>query len=144
MHLTNYSINKHNENFDRDDSDDSGSKRYNTTTLLYNKHITVHAFGFPQHFFNTSEMCEFSLISIYLQDPSPSFVIVCKQKPIRVSGVSQCPLLIEWGIFYFLPSPTILWYSLLQHSVHQWTTFFFFIYLKSFNWITAWIVFPDP
>lgn len=38
MHLTNYSINKHNENFDRDDSDDSGSKRYNTTTLLYNKH----------------------------------------------------------------------------------------------------------
>lgn len=27
MHLTNYSINKHNENFDRDDSDDSGSKR---------------------------------------------------------------------------------------------------------------------
>ena len=40
MHLTNYSINKHNENFDRDDSDDSGSKRYNTTTLLYNKHIS--------------------------------------------------------------------------------------------------------
>ena len=34
MHLTNYSINKHNENFDRDDSDDSGSKRYKTTTLL--------------------------------------------------------------------------------------------------------------
>lgn len=28
MHLTNYSINKHNENFDQDDSDDSGSKRY--------------------------------------------------------------------------------------------------------------------
>ena len=28
MHLTNYSINKHNDNFDRDDSDDSGSKRY--------------------------------------------------------------------------------------------------------------------
>lgn len=27
MHLTNYSINKHNENFHRDDSDDSGSKR---------------------------------------------------------------------------------------------------------------------
>jgi len=27
MHLTNYSINKHNENFDRDDNDDSGSKR---------------------------------------------------------------------------------------------------------------------
>ena len=40
MHLTNYSINKHNENFDRDDSDDSGSKRYNPTTLLYNKHIS--------------------------------------------------------------------------------------------------------
>ena len=28
MHLTNYSINKHNENFHRVDSDDSGSKRY--------------------------------------------------------------------------------------------------------------------
>ena len=42
MHLTNYSINKHNENFDRDDSDDSGSKRYNTTTLLYNKHIFLY------------------------------------------------------------------------------------------------------
>lgn len=27
MHLTNYSINKHNENFDRHDSNDSGSKR---------------------------------------------------------------------------------------------------------------------
>lgn len=28
MHLTNYSINKHNENFDRHDSNDSGSKRW--------------------------------------------------------------------------------------------------------------------
>ena len=35
MHLTNYSINKHNENFDRDDSDDSGSKRYSVTVLFY-------------------------------------------------------------------------------------------------------------
>ena len=39
MHLTNYSINKHNENFDRDDSDDSGSERYNITTLLYSNRI---------------------------------------------------------------------------------------------------------
>lgn len=63
---------------------------YTTNILLYS-----HAFGFPQYFFNNAEMREFSLISIYMQDPSPSFLIVCKQKPIRVSGVSQCPLLME-------------------------------------------------
>lgn len=28
MHLTNYSINKHNENFEKDDSSNNGSKRY--------------------------------------------------------------------------------------------------------------------
>ena len=38
MHLTNYSINKHNENFDKDDSDDSGSKRWGPLTKQVNRH----------------------------------------------------------------------------------------------------------
>ena len=63
MHLTNYSINKHNENFDRDDSDDSGSKRYNTTTLSYSKHILCISITAIQCMFviNTPEMHELSL-----------------------------------------------------------------------------------
>ena len=37
MHLTNYSINKHNENFDKDDKDDSGSKRYGALETNYRR-----------------------------------------------------------------------------------------------------------
>lgn len=39
MYFINYLINKYNENFDRDDSDDSGSKRYNIIIFLYSKYI---------------------------------------------------------------------------------------------------------
>ena len=62
MHLTNYSINKHNENFDRDDSDDSGSKRYNTTTVLHSKHFFMHFDYCDMFVINTSEIHELSLL----------------------------------------------------------------------------------
>ena len=49
MHLTNYSINKHNENFDRDDSDDSGSKRYNTTIFYAFQLLQYVCYKYPRN-----------------------------------------------------------------------------------------------
>jgi len=103
MHLTNYSINKHNENFDRDDSDDSGSKRYNTTTLLNNKHILCILITA----INTLEMHELS--SNDIQAASPSFLFVTVN---RNPGVSQIVPFYGMRNLSLFPTPTCLSFSL--------------------------------
>lgn len=46
MHLTNYSVNKHNERFDRDETEDKGSKRSIKwfTEFLQTNHLDVSKF----------------------------------------------------------------------------------------------------
>ena len=58
MHLTNYSINKHNENFDRDESIDSGSKRweYLVEMCFINIHVAIHCSFVKVVYFNRTNV----------------------------------------------------------------------------------------
>ena len=130
MHLTNYSINKHNENFNRDDGDDSGSKRYDTTTLLHNKHILCILITA----INTSEMHELFLLPWHAACIPLFSHSDCKQKPIRF--LVFLPPLYGMRNLLLFPTSTILCFSLLQRTAIDLVFFCFFfpfIFLKLEN-----------